>query len=121
MVLTLVVAWFLAREQGLRYSAASVRVKPVIVGLSLGLTLWVTLSTIISARSATQIKDLRADIQKKEEENERLSREIDELKNKLRAISERPDVKEKLIREETGFVRSDELIFTFAGGKGEKK
>ena len=81
------------------------------------MTLWVTLSTIISARSATQIKDLRADIQKKEEENDRLAREIDELRHKLRAITERSDVKEKLIREETGFVRTDELIFTFTSVK----
>jgi cell division protein FtsB len=97
----------------LRYSGLSLRVKPVIVGLSIGLALWVTLSTVVSTKSAVQISDLRADIQKRHQENERLTREINDLKAKLRALTERADVKEKLIREDTGFVRSDELLFQF--------
>jgi cell division protein FtsB len=96
------------------------RIKPVIVGLSLGLALWVTLGTVVSSNSARQIDELRADIQKKESENERLAREIDDLKQRLKDLSARPDVKEKLIREETGFVRPDELVFQFGPARSPR-
>jgi cell division protein FtsB len=89
------------------------RIKPLIVGLSLGLALWVTLTTLISTNSARQLADLRADIEKKREENARLSREMRELETRLVDLSARPDVKEKLIRDETGFVRADEIVFQF--------
>ncbi|MCC6807216.1 MAG: septum formation initiator family protein [Deltaproteobacteria bacterium] len=88
--------------------------------MSVLLAFGVTLTTVFSAKSATQIEDLRADIERKQQENERLAREIDEIKTKLRALNERTDVKEKLIREDTGFVRADELLFQFKDKDGPK-
>lgn len=93
------------------------RIKPLIVGLSLGLALWVTLTTLIGTNSARQLADLRADIAKKQEENARLAREIKELETRLKDLSARQDVKEKLIRDETGFVRPDEIVFQFRSRK----
>ena len=44
----------------------------------------------------------------------------DDLKTRLRALSERPEVKEKLIREDLGYVKKDELIFHFAAEPSKK-
>jgi cell division protein FtsB len=91
-----------------------VRFKPLIVGLSILVAAGVTYSTAISSRSAAQIRELRSEVQKRDADNARLESEIHDLKSRLRALSERPEIKEKLVREDLGYVKKDELIFHFA-------
>ena len=80
---------------------------------------WTTYSTFVVKRSAVQIADLNDGINKRIEENARLEREIGAAKRKLRALNERPDVKERLIREDVGLIQKDELIFNFSPPKDD--
>ena len=96
------------------------QIKPLIVGLSILLAGWVTYTTAVSSRSAAQIRDLRNEVQKREADNARLETEIRELKTRLRDLNERPEIKEKLIREDLGYIKKDELIFHFAQPAAQK-
>lgn len=85
----------------------------IVIGC-IGFATWTTYSTFVTKRSSAQIDELKDTINKRSDDNARLDREIGDAKRKLRALNDRPDVKERLIREDVGLVQKDELIFNFS-------
>lgn len=53
---------------------------------------------------------LKAELEKLQDDNHRLSEQIHRLKLEVDALKNRPDYQEKVVREELGLVRPDEVI-----------
>ena len=63
----------------------------------------------------TRHEKLRAELEQVNELNEKLATDNKRLAIEAKALRQDPDFIETTIREELGWVRSDELVFIFAG------
>jgi cell division protein FtsB len=70
----------------------------------------VVLHTLFDADGWTRRQKISGDLEAVRADNARLESENEALRSEIRALRERPEVQERIVRDELGYVRPGELV-----------
>lgn len=90
------------------------RLLKVLVSLLVALNLGLLYAVIFSARGVRGYRAQHAEVQRLAEARTRLALENRRLIKKIRNFKENPGAQERLVKQELGWVREDEIIIEFA-------
>ncbi len=88
--------------------------KPILVGLLLLVSLGMVVSTLVSAAGWSQRQKARADLVSLRQENARLEAEVKKLQREIGALRSRPEVQERIVRDDLGYGRPTDTIVEVA-------
>ncbi len=84
--------------------------RPLLIALLLAVSAALLLHTLFDPEGWTSRAKARDDLEAVREENDRLQHRATSLRQEIRALRQRREVQERVIRDELGFVGADEVI-----------
>jgi cell division protein FtsB len=69
---------------------------------------------VLESEGLPRYRALRAELREARETNERMRREVIELRARVERLQNDPEALERIARDELGMLRSDEIVFQFS-------
>jgi cell division protein FtsB len=91
-----------------------VRILKVLVSVLVALNLGLLYAVFLSGRGVRAYRAQHAEVQRLSQARTRLALENQRLIKKIRHFKENPGAQERLVKQELGWVRKDEIIIEFA-------
>lgn len=82
----------------------------------LGASVAVMLHTLFESSGWTRRERARGDLAALQAQNDALERENAELRSAIRALRSRPQVQERVVRDELGYVRAGDIVLELGDG-----